>query len=167
MVHAMQRGGDLANLSPLRHERSSAPWLSVLVVKPAVYVLQACHGSLTQAYAAVCNARRVTLPWSPRALHSLCVAGRRGGATRCAGQVPVTELDVTKFRASLSSPFVLHTKVTYQDSVVLISDGLSAGPNPLYVLPTAACAPPPPAHKVWQTHLVRRLLVLAACSSNL
>jgi len=56
--------------------------------------------------------------------------------------VLVTELDVIKFRASLSSPFVLHTKVTYQDSVVLISDGLSAGPNPLYVLPTAACAAP-------------------------
>lgn len=67
------------------------------------------------------------------------------GALRCAGQTPVTVLDVVKFRASLSSPFILESKVTYQDSVVLISDGLSAGPDPLYVLPTPACAQAPPA----------------------
>ena len=142
MVLAMQRGGDLSQSEPPTPRAVLCPTVEVLAVKPAVYVLQACHGSLAQAYAAVCIARRVTLPWSLRALPSLCVAGRRGGAARCAGQVPVTELDVIKFRASLSSPFVLHTKVTYQDSVVLISDGLSAGPNPLYVLPTAACAAP-------------------------
>ena len=53
----------------------------------------------------------------------------------------MTQLDVSRLRAGLSSPQLLRTAVSYVNAYELTSNGLASGPNPVFVLPTPACEP--------------------------
>lgn len=48
---------------------------------------------------------------------------------------PVSNDDLTAFRASLSSPIALRTEVTYAQAADLVPDGLSEGNAPFFQMP--------------------------------